>query len=726
MKKSDKSYFVLVVLSFLLMVPAFTWADGIGITVNASKSLGSVPDVLRSNIWIQNLDNIGGASYSIEKFLKDNRPAVVQLSVPIMQRTTSFEDYKKQLDKYFRSHAGASFIRKMKEYDTLVIIGFDPCPMPSWLSSNPGNTAAVSDWGGTVQACSPPKDYNAWTEVIRYSLNYIKSLGVNNLGIYTGHEQERDWIGKDDSFFRYYTMTANAAKSVDKSIKVGGPGPSWITARRSNCKEYKGDISSMCRKDKGWANPNGEPFVKNFISYVAANNAPIDFINWHAFNVSPYEFEKTTKLIDGWLSEAGLKKVVFYPSDWSYWSFPPYPDDLLDNQEIGAYIPSAIYHMLKAGIEWHGHDFDVRDYGGRENPVKTARNNSTFIGDWSLFTWGGTQGGGIIKPMYNSFKALNMVMSSDQNRSRQLVETSFPEENSIVAMSALSNNSKDISVLISNYIPGDTKRTLKYIFEKADAQIGFSADDKKYLMNCAKNKDIMKSALSECRDGLWKTKEDRTSRELKIQSLNSIVKNISYAGRNPKTVQVHLENIPFNGKAVLKTYTIDSMHSNSCSYNKKTATSRSGSPCGIGGNVDKAVWEIKQKAGKSALEDAEDYLMTLGYKQNVIDFLIKEGKSKCEGKKGVMECMAKIVQAASGKFGYPAGKAKTDMMDAYAKYRETSARIYYDSIDKINGWKDISLEGSERAQAVTVSSNQYNLTLNMEPNSVWVLVLSKE
>ncbi len=244
--------FVLIIILTTICRCILLAAD-ISVKVDASNDMGHVSALFSSSIWIQNLGN-PGSSYIIEKFLKDNKPSVVQLSIPILQNTKDFEDFKETLKTYFSMPSSLSFINKAKEYNTLVIIGYDPCPMPEWLSSNPGNLEKVSDWGGTVQACSPPKDYKLWGEVVKYTLGYLSSLGLNNLGFYIGHEQERDWIGDEESFFEYYAETANVVKTISNRIMVGGPGPSWITAERNNCDTYLSeDIRLTCLEDGGWA-----------------------------------------------------------------------------------------------------------------------------------------------------------------------------------------------------------------------------------------------------------------------------------------------------------------------------------------------------------------------------------------------------------------------------------------------------------------------------------------
>jgi hypothetical protein len=753
--KTGIIYFFFVIIG---MFPCVSRGETFHIRVDASKDLGSPPQILRSNIWIQNLENQGGASYIIDKFFKDNNPAVVQLSLPILQGTRSFENFKNALERYFKMPSSVSLVDKVKEYNSLVIIGFDPCPMPAWLSANPGNLEKISDWGGTVQTCSPPKDYELWGEVVKYTLNYLRLLGLNNLGFYVGHEQERDWVGNEESFFQYYAETAYAAKSIDKKIKVGGPGPSWATATRHNCDSYPSEtVRSMCARDGGWADPENEPFIKNFIEYVAENNIPLDFINWHAFNALPSDFQKTVTLIEGWLKENGLKDVNLYPSDWSYWSFPPYPDDLLDNQETAAYIVTSVYHMWKTGIDWHGHDFDVRDYSGRENAVKRARNNSTFIGDWSIFTWGGLPGGGIMKPMYNALKAISIATREDTDGPLKVIETSSSPTENLTAFATLADNRSRISLLISNFTPGDEKRFKKFMFFAVDSQTDFLEEEKKQIKEYLKQggrketKDVLLSSINQVASSLNDPRKiealhfiakafEGSRNEKGISPLYSASKELKYtenkkladtimhildAREKPAGVQIHFTNIPFEGKAKLTIYTIDSTHSNSCSFNKSTEPARTHAPCGIGGAIDRAVWDAREKAQKVGVKVAEEYLLSIGYTDREVRFL-KDSIERCKKSRDIKECLNKLLREKIFKSTHPAKKLKEDLKETFKRYNESYHTAYYTAIDEINHWKEVSLEGSEKVDMITIQNNSYDLNIEMEPNSVLLAVISKE
>ncbi|MDO8142859.1 MAG: hypothetical protein Q6358_15280 [Candidatus Brocadiales bacterium] len=760
MKGITKILILLFFLVILILNPPFLWGKTISVRVDAGKDLGPPTKILNSSIWIQNLGN-PGSSYIIEKFFKDNKPSVVQLSLPILQNTKDFEDFKETLKTHFSMPSSLSFINKAKEYNTLVIVGYDPCPMPEWLSSNPGNLNPITTSGeNTIQSCSPPNDYKLWSDVVIYSLNYFLSLGLNNLGFYIGHEPNETWLGSERTLYMFYEYSVRAIKSFNKNIKVGGIGSWDYMATKSNCDNprYTQEVSNMCIEDGGWADPDNEKLLKNFIEYVAQQNVPIDFINWHSFGTPPMEFLKQSEIIKGWLKDSGLENVNLYPSDWTYWG-GPYPTDYLDTSESAAYIISSLYYMWKAGIDWHGHDFDVRDYGGREKAVIKARNNSNFIGDWSLFTWGGAIGGGIQKPMYNAFKAISMAIPEDNNEPLKVIATESTPESNVTAFATLTGNQKRISIILSNFVPEDTMRLKKYLLYDIDRQTGFLEEEKELILKSIKenkgNKKKMEDAILQCIKRLVSTLKDPkkiealnfiakvheslntkkdlspilgASKELKYpetQKIANTIIGLMDAQKNPTQVQIHLTNIPFSGKAKVTTYTIDSTQSNACSFNKRTEPTRTTAPCGIGGAVDCAVWDAKEKAQKEGVQVVEDYLFSLGYTDKEVGF-VKDSIQTCRKSKDVKECLNKLLRDTSFKFSYPLKKVKEDLRETFKRYNESYHTNYYRAIDEINNWNEVSLEDSEVVNRIGIQNNIYTISLNMEPNSVALVILNKE
>ena len=183
---------------------------------------------------------------------------------------------------------------------------------------------------------------------------------MNNLGYLIGHEPNIEWAGDEQSLFEYYAVTARAAKAVDSSILVGGLGPWSFSSSRPPCNHsgFSAAAKTLCQHED-WTDPDAGPLLDQFTNYVVANNLPLDFLNWHSLGVAPLWLEAELAGVKQRLAAKDLGNVKLFPSDWTYWE-GPYPSGYLDTAETASYIPSALAHMWLAGVDWHGHDFDVR------------------------------------------------------------------------------------------------------------------------------------------------------------------------------------------------------------------------------------------------------------------------------------------------------------------------------------------------------------------------------
>jgi len=126
--------------------------------------------------------------------------------------------------------------------DFLLSIGMKPFVelsfMPSALASG---TQTIFHYQGNV---TPPRDYQAWGELVRrliqhladrYGLEEVRAWPFEvwnepNLGGF--------WAGSQGDYFRLYRAAADAIKSVDAGIRVGGPASAsnaWIPEMRAFC-----------------------------------------------------------------------------------------------------------------------------------------------------------------------------------------------------------------------------------------------------------------------------------------------------------------------------------------------------------------------------------------------------------------------------------------------------------------------------------------------------------
>ncbi len=174
-------------------------------------------------------------------------------------------------------------------FDFLLGIGMKPFVelgfMPSALASG---SQTIFWWRGNV---TPPKDYAKWEAFIaafvqhcteRYGRDEVRSWYFEvwnepNLdGFWMGNPAKKpydEWApAARAEYFKLYTTTARAVKSVDAAYRVGGPATA------------------------------GEGWIDETLAFCAEQKAPLDFISTHSYAT-----------MSGYLDEHGNAGTVFAP-----------------------------------------------------------------------------------------------------------------------------------------------------------------------------------------------------------------------------------------------------------------------------------------------------------------------------------------------------------------------------------------------------------------------------
>lgn len=272
-------------------------------------------------------------------------------------------------------------------YDFLLSIDIKPFVelgfMPSALASG---SQTIFWWKGNV---TPPKDYKKWEDLIgaltqhfteRYGEEEVKTWYFevwNEPNLSPGF-----WSGTQDDYFKLYTHTARAIKSVNPAYRVGGPataGAAWVP-----------EMISFCRK----------------------NNVPLDFVSTHSYGVkqgyldeygnSGTVLSKDPMAVSGdvlnsrkQITESAMPNLELHYTEWSS-SYTP-ADPIHDSYHEAAYILEKIKQVGNAANSmsyWVFTDI-FEEAGPRFTP---------FHGGFGLLN---TQG--INKPAFYSYKYLNKL-----------------------------------------------------------------------------------------------------------------------------------------------------------------------------------------------------------------------------------------------------------------------------------------------------------------------------
>lgn len=745
---------------FLLAILSVSTASAASsqLEVDLSKQSTPVPGLFAPDVWIQNLANASSSPYLFEKLFDSGKPAVIHLTLSLLQFSKNLQDYEQQLIEHFNTPGAKAFIDGVKSADTRLLIAFDPCPIPPWLSSRPDRHEKFwSHSPNPISECSPPSDYELWGKIVAYTLRHIQSLGVKKLGLIVGHEPNGNWLGSEKEFFEYYRAAARAAKAINPDIQVGGPGPWDYLAAKLPCddKIYTQAVMRICRVAGGWAEKPGQPMIETFIQLVAANDAPLDFINWHSFGALDIEFPIQARTIRSWLSESSLQNVKLYPSDWTYWS-GPYPADYLDSSETAAYIVSSLIQMWQSGIEWHGYDYDVRDYGLEKN-VRQNRGGATFIGDWGLLTMGGQIGGGVVKPAYNAFVAIKNFTDGPKTG---LLNVSSTGDAPIEAVSSVTKGADGtrISILASYYVPAIKPRYVPMIFvEYSQAAVRLLAphldDSAEGLKACIaeqqlksqprdKRAALINGCVAKTAQKITKAEDKETFSYLVNFTLCAVAKRSAdtcfeqpgEASRSAQTrtieswlkahllpteatAAIDLRNLPAGGTGDIAVYRISDTFSNACRENRRTEKSATNEYCGMQGEIDTTVRSAVQKAKQAGMQRATQVLRNHGYSEADIEKL-KQSIIRCSQHDKLSNCLANLKsQIQRSNRSFSKGDAE-NLKNAVQAARAAAARKYYEIINKINSSGSVSFVGSKRVMQERLSGNNYATTIKMSPNSV--------
>ena len=150
-----------------------------------------------------------------------------------------------------------SFFNAHQIYDFLREIGMRPFVelsfMPTALASG-GQT--VFFYEGNV---TPPEDLEAWTGLIRrFVQSLVDRYGVNEVRqwyfeVWNEPNLQAFWSGTQADYFDLYRATAEAVKSVDADLRVGGP-----------------------------ATANNE-WIEDFLDFTEGEDLPVDFVTTHHY-----------------------------------------------------------------------------------------------------------------------------------------------------------------------------------------------------------------------------------------------------------------------------------------------------------------------------------------------------------------------------------------------------------------------------------------------------------
>ena len=272
-------------------------------------------------------------------------------------------------------------------YDFLLSIDIKPFVelsfMPDALAS--GNRT-IFWWKGNV---TPPKSYDKWADLIRHLVTHFQErYGQDEVKTWffeVWNEPDLHdgfWTGTKEDYFKLYTVTARAIKSVSPDYRVGGP-----------------------------ATAIGQ-WDESFINYCHSNNVPLDFVSSHTYGVKSGYLDATGQrgtVIDSnpnsvigrmvgerkMIDHSPMPKLPLYFTEWSSAYTPT--DFMHDTYQQAAFILSKVkgaYQSVNAMSYWTFTDI-FEENGPRMTP---------FHGGFGMINYEDLK-----KPAFYAFKFLNKL-----------------------------------------------------------------------------------------------------------------------------------------------------------------------------------------------------------------------------------------------------------------------------------------------------------------------------
>jgi xylan 1,4-beta-xylosidase len=272
-----------------------------------------------------------------------------------------------------------------KLYDFLLSIDIKPFVELSFMPDALASGKRTIFWyRGNV---TPPKSYEKWGDLIRHLVTHFQER--------YGHDEVKTWFfevwnepdlhdgfwtGTKADYFKLYTVTAEAVKSVSPDYRVGGPA------------------TAIGRWDK------------SFINYCYTNHVPLDFISTHTYGVKSGYLDATGQrgtIIDPDPNSVigrmvGERKMIDHspmpnlPLYFTEWSSAYTPTDFMhDTYQQAAFILSKVkgaYQSVNAMSYWTFTDI-FEENGPRFTP---------FHGGFGLINYEDLK-----KPAFYAFKFLN-------------------------------------------------------------------------------------------------------------------------------------------------------------------------------------------------------------------------------------------------------------------------------------------------------------------------------
>jgi hypothetical protein len=269
-----------------------------------------------------------------------------------------------------------------------------------------------AEYKTAVRHSTPPSSYDKWADVAAHIVRHYNDGWANGQKAnikYWEIWNEPDghslvfWAGPPESLYRLYEVTTRKLKSLDPSLKVGGPA-------------IAGSL----------------PFLEGFLKYEQEHKVPVDFVSWHIYTQDPHEVARKARQVHELMArynflnaESILDEWNYGPVDWTKLFVDPAASrayfDGSQNSFGAAFDSTVMTELQDAPLD-----------------IATFFSGTTFM--WGLFTSSGAP-----QKAYYSFLAFQRMLDTPM---RIAVEPLNHKD--LSALAGMSEDKKTVRLLVTN------------------------------------------------------------------------------------------------------------------------------------------------------------------------------------------------------------------------------------------------------------------------------------
>jgi xylan 1,4-beta-xylosidase len=273
--------------------------------------------------------------------------------------------------------------------------------------------ATVFWWGAHG---SPPKDYAKWGELLRLSASHwVERYGLEEVRkwyfeIWNEPNLHPFFKGTKSEYFELYKTSVRAIKSVDSSLRVGGPATSnFVPDTRFAGETEDFTKHELVVKSKDIDSLDWKPvWLIDFLTYCKQEDLPVDFISTHpyptdwALDSHGQQVKQTREVRATRKDLALLRKIIdqsFYPHaeiHLTEWSSSPSSRDFTHD------YPQAATYIAKINLESIGLVDSLSYWTFTDVFEEEGAGDGAFHGGFGMLNYRG-----VPKPSFHAYRFLN-------------------------------------------------------------------------------------------------------------------------------------------------------------------------------------------------------------------------------------------------------------------------------------------------------------------------------